>query len=208
MAAYTQYGNKFGKFSFLLGLRLEATELIGEVTAVDVNNTDQGGLNINFDKDFLGLFPTVNLVYELDARENITLGYNRRINRPRSWFVNPFPSRSSEANIFQGNPNLNPAYASAFDLGYLKRWDEITLSSSVYYQYETDSFERVRRYRIGNTKWNPIIRTIPINLSTNQRIGFMIWEALTSSNLKQKGYLMILIMVLKTQVGLPVEVPK
>ena len=115
----------------------------------------------------------MNLIYELGERENITLGYNRRINRPRHWFLNPFPSRSSEANVFQGNPSLDPAYASAFDLGYLKRWDKITLTSSIYYQYETDSFERIQE-DTGELTPNgiPIIRTIPINLSTNERIGF------------------------------------
>ncbi len=173
MAGYTQYGNKFGNFSFLLGLRLENTQLKGKVTATDVTTNDLNDLIIDFDKNFLGLFPTVNLVYEFNDRENLTLGYNRRINRPRSWFLNPFPSRSSEANIFQGNPNLNPAFASAFDLGYLKRWKKLTLTTSVYYQYETDAFERVQEDTgLLTPNGIPIIRTLPINLSTNQRIGF------------------------------------
>ncbi|MDC8003828.1 TonB-dependent receptor [Aureisphaera galaxeae] len=170
-ALYSQYGNKFGKFSFLLGLRMESTVLKGEVSGEDVTTNDD--FNVNFDKDFLGLFPTVNLVYEIGERENISFGYNRRINRPRFWFLNPFPSRSSEANVFQGNPGLDPAYASAFDLGYLKRWGrKLTLTASVYYQYETDAFERVQE-DTGQFTPNgiPIIRTIPINLSTNQRIG-------------------------------------
>ncbi len=172
-AVYAQYGNKFGKFSFLLGLRLENTQLKGDVDAEDVTSDNEDEFNINFDKDYTGLFPTINLIYEIGERENITLGYNRRINRPRHWFINPFPSRSSEANVFQGNPDLDPAYASAFDLGYLKRWDKITLSSSVYYQYETDAFERIQE-DTGELTSNgvPIIRTIPINLSTNQRYGF------------------------------------
>lgn len=169
-ALYTQYGNKFGDFSFLLGLRMETTELKGSVTGEDV--TSSGELNINFDKDFIGLFPTVNIIYEIGERENITLGYNRRINRPRGFFINPFPSRSSEANIFQGNPDLNPAYANAFDLGYLKRWQKLTLTSSVYYQYETDAFERIQEDTgLETSNGIPIIRTLPINLSTNQRIG-------------------------------------
>lgn len=170
-ALYTQYGNKFGDFSFLLGLRMENTVLKGEVTGEDV--TSNQTFNTSFDKNLTGLFPTVNLVYELSEKENITLGYNRRINRPRNWFLNPFPSRSSEANVFQGNPDLNPAFASAFDLGYLKRWDKITLTTSVYYQYEIDAFERVQE-DTGEVTPNgiPIIRTIPINLSTDQRIGF------------------------------------
>ena len=173
-ALYTQYGNKFGKFSFLLGLRMETTELKGDVTGVDVTSENENALlNLGFDKDFVGLFPTLNLVYEITEDENVTFGYNRRINRPRGFFINPFPSRSSEANIFQGNPDLNPAYASAFDLGYLKRWNKLTLTSSVYYQYETDAFERVQEDTGFETPNGiPIIRTIPINLSTNQRMGF------------------------------------
>jgi hypothetical protein len=173
-AAYSQYGNKFGNFSFLLGLRLENTELKGKVASENLTTTGGTEINLNFDKNYIGLFPTVNLIYELAEDEDITLGYNRRINRPRSWYINPFPSRSSEANVFQGNPDLDPAFASAFDLGYLKRWGrKITLSTSVYYQYETDSFERVQE-NTGEFTQNgvPIIRTIPINLSTNTRYGF------------------------------------
>lgn len=172
-ALYMQYGNKFGKFSFLAGLRLEHTQLKGEVDAEDVATDSEDDFNINFDKSYTGLFPTLNLTYELNDRENVTLGYNRRINRPRGYYINPFPSRSSEANVFQGNPNLDPAFASAFDLGYLKRWDKFTLTSSVYYQYETDAFERIQEDTGEETPNGiPIIRTLPINLSTNERIGF------------------------------------
>ncbi len=172
-ALYSQYGNKFGAFSFLLGLRMENTVLIGDVTGEDLNTDNDDEFTINFDKDYLNLFPTVNLVFELNEYENITFGYNRRINRPRHWYINPFPSRSSEANIFQGNPNLDPAFADAYDLGYLKRWGKLTLTTSVYYQYETDAFARIQE-DTGELTSNgiPIIRSLPINLSTNQRYGF------------------------------------
>ena len=169
-AFYTQYGNKFGKFSFLLGLRYETTRQQGEVS--DFDPTENDDFDVDFDETFDGLFPTVNLIYELAENENITFGYNRRINRPRGFFVNPFPSRSSEANIFQGNPGLNPAFASAFDLGYLKRWKKLTLTTSVYYQYETDAFQFIREDTGQETPNGiPIVRTIPINLATNERFG-------------------------------------
>ena len=176
-ALYTQYGSKFGKFSYLLGLRLENTQLKGNIDSrlSDAELVEEFGFPIdtNFDNNYLGLFPTVNFIYELGERENLTLGYNRRINRPRGWFINPFPSRSSRTNVFQGNPNLRPAYANAFDLGYLKRWDKITLTSSVYYQLEENSFERIEEFTGAVTPGDeiPITRTIPVNLSTNQRIG-------------------------------------
>lgn len=169
-AFYTQYGNKFGKFSFLAGLRLESTRLIG---SVDYLETEFDlGFDPNFDKDFLGLFPTLNLTWELGENENITLGYNRRINRPRRWYINPFPSQSSRTTIFQGNPSLDPAYADAYDLGYLMRWDKLTLTTSVYYQRETDAFERIREETGEVTSDSiPIVRLIPINLATNERYG-------------------------------------
>ncbi|MFT4831002.1 MAG: hypothetical protein ACI815_000641 [Psychroserpens sp.] len=175
-ALYSQYGDKFGKFSFLLGMRLENTQLKGKVDSeFDQQALEQiigADVDVNFDKNYLGLFPTLNLILEIAERESITLGYNRRINRPRGWFINPFPSRSSRTNVFQGNPDLDPAYANAFDLGYLKRWDKLTLTSSIYYQRETNSFERVQE-ETGEVTADGIriIRTIPINLSTNQRIG-------------------------------------
>jgi len=177
-ALYSQYGTKFGEFSFLLGLRLENTNLKGKITS---ELTDQElqeefsfPINTDFNNNYLGLFPTVNLIYELGEEESVTLGYNRRINRPRGWFINPFPSRDSRTNIFQGNPNLQPAFSNAFDLGYLKRWDKLTLTSSVYYQRETDAFQRVQEeVTITGPSGSDVvvIRSIPFNLATNDRMG-------------------------------------
>ena len=175
-ALYTQYGNKYGKFSYLLGLRLENTQLKGVVDAtVDLTELQEllgSEIELDFDKNYLGLFPTLNLIYELSEKENFSLGYNRRINRPRGFFINPFPSRSSRTNIFQGNPDLDPAFANAYDLGYLKRWDKLTLTSSVYFQKESNAFERIQEDtgQVTSDGIN-IIRTLPINLSTKERIG-------------------------------------
>lgn len=177
-ALYTQYGNKIEKFSFLLGLRMENTNLIGQLDSeYDTSELEEEfgvDIDVNFNKHYLGLFPTVNFIYSLDeeGRESFTLGYNRRINRPRGRYINPFPSRTSRTNIFQGNPDLDPAFSNTFDLGYLKRWDKLTLTSSVYYQKETGSFERIQESTgITTPDGIDIIRSIPINLSTEQRLG-------------------------------------
>ena len=167
-AAYLQYGNKFGQFSFLAGLRFEHTQLKGKTTPIGDNSNLQeilgDDIDLNFDNNFANFFPTLNLTYEFREDENMTLGYNRRINRPRGWFVNPFPSRSSRTSIFQGNPSLDPAFADALDLGYLRKWEKYTFTASVYYQRETDSFERIQE-DTGQTTVDgiPIIRSIPIN---------------------------------------------
>ena len=95
-AFYTQYGNKKNKISYLFGIRVEESQTI----------VKQLESNSNSIKKYNDIFPTINLAYELKENETITLGYNRRISRPRSYFINPFPSRSSETSYFQGNPYI------------------------------------------------------------------------------------------------------
>lgn len=165
-AFYTQYGTKFNKFSFLLGLRLENTRI----------TIDQPTSGDYITKNYTGLFPTVNLNYELSQTENVTLGYSRRLRRPRSRMINPFPSRSSITNIFTGNPDLDPTYSGTFDLGYLNRFGKFVLSTSLYYTHSTDSWNFIS-FDTGDTvivngEEVPVIQRSPINLSTNDRYGY------------------------------------
>ena len=164
-AYYTQYGNKKDNFSFLLGLRFE--ESITNVTQV-VNGD-------NTKKKYNDLFPTLNLALELKEDETITLGYNRRIRRARSYFINPFPSRSSITNIFQGNPNIEPTYSNGIDLGYLKRFSQTTINGSIYFRKSTGEFtfitESTGESVLVNGNLVPVIRRTPINLASNSQTG-------------------------------------
>jgi hypothetical protein len=163
-ALYGQYGNKFGKFSALLGLRVEATDIDIRSTGKDIDSVNQ--------KNYINAFPTANLVYEFTESENLTLGYNSRIRRPRSRFINPFPSQSSRTNIFQGNPDLDPSISHGVDLGYYKRWQKVTFNTSTYYTHSTDVFQFIREDTGESTEDGiPIIRLTPINLSTEDRYG-------------------------------------
>ena len=85
----------------------------------------------------------MNLSYEFNEKENITLGYSRRIRRPRSWSLNPFQSLTSLTFFRQGNPDLDPSYSNSFDFGYLKRWDKFTFNGSVYYAKATQVITRI-----------------------------------------------------------------
>ena len=173
-AAYTQYGKKIDKFSYLLGLRMEDSK-------IEIDQKTSNNKNL---KKYTDFFPTLNLSYELNEKESFTLGYSRRLRRPRSRFINPFPSRSSITNIFQGNPDLDPTYSNAFDLGYLKRWKTLTLNSSIYYQKATKAFTFIRQDSgetviISGEENNPsnpivevpVLKLFPINLSANNRYG-------------------------------------
>jgi hypothetical protein len=176
-AFYGQYGNKMGKFSTLFGLRVENSDISIRSTGKEIDSVNN--------KNYTNLFPTVNLVYELSETQNISLGYNSRIRRPRSRFINPFPSQSSQTTIFQGNPDLDPSISHGLDLGYYKRWQQVTFNTSVYYSHGTDIFQFIRMDTGDFTDDGiPIIRLTPINLNTDDRYG---WEFSTDYTPK-KGW--------------------
>ncbi|WP_299682775.1 TonB-dependent receptor [uncultured Dokdonia sp.] len=165
-ALYTQYGSKINKFNFLLGLRMEYTDIeIDQQTVSDFNS-----------RDFTNFFPTVNLNYELNEKETVSFGYNRRIRRPRGFFLNPFPSRSSATTFFQGNPNLNPSLSNGVDLGYLNKISKsLTLNGSIFFRRTEDTFQFVfldtGTTTIVNGEEEAVLTRTPINLSRNDRIG-------------------------------------
>ena len=184
-AFYTQLGSKIGKFNILGGLRVETSDIgIELVNTNDVTN-----------KNYTNWFPSIFFGYEFSETEQLTLSYSKRLRRPRSRFINPFPSRSSNTNLFQGNPNLDPTYTDAYDFGYLKRWDKISINSSIYYNRSTGVFQMITQ-ETGNfvtidnpdDPENPVVVPVqartPINLATDNRYG----GELTTTYTPKKGW--------------------
>ncbi|SNR33445.1 outer membrane beta-barrel protein [Lutibacter flavus] len=163
-AFYSQYGKKINKFSYLLGLRSETTDR--RINLIQTNEV--------YNKKFTELFPTVNLGLELNDTESFTLGYSRRLRRPRHWFLNPFESRTSETYVRKGNVNLDPTYTNSFDLGYLKRWEKLTFNSSIYFQHAINNIEfiQIDELRLVDNVETLVIVRSPVNLSQQDRYGF------------------------------------
>ena len=161
-AAYVQFGSKIKKLSYLLGLRYEDSQ-------IQVNQLTSG---IFATKNYNNFFPSAFLTYELENNTNLSLNYSKRITRPRDRFINPFASYASNINLFQGNPDINPALSDAFDLGFLKKWDKITLSTSAYFNHTTNSFQIIRKERGDFVNGIPVIINTPFNLSNDDKLGF------------------------------------
>ncbi len=161
-AFYTQYGFKVKKFSFLFGMRWEDSDIdVNQYTTNDINN-----------KRYNNFFPSAFFTYEVSDKSSVSLSYSKRIQRPRGRQLNPFSNYSSNINIFQGNPDIDPSMTDAIDFGYLKRWEKLTLSTSLYVNRTTDVFQFVRRESGDFVNGIPVIISSPINLATDYRIGF------------------------------------
>jgi outer membrane receptor for ferrienterochelin and colicins len=161
-ALYSQFGSKMGKFSYLLGLRWEDSN-------IDVNLLTTNELN---NKKYNNFFPSAFLTYEFNQNTSSSINYSRRINRPRGRFLNPFSGLESNINIFKGNPDLNPSYTDAIDIGFLKKWTSLTLSSSAYVNFTNDPFQFIRRPNGDYVGTTPVIITSPLNIGKEFRFGF------------------------------------
>ncbi len=163
-AIYSQFGNKINKFSYLLGLRTEITDV-----KVRLTNTNE-----NFDYRYAEVFPTINFGFERTDNQSFTLGYSRRLRRPRYWYLNPFESRNSQNVIYKGNPGLIPTFTNSFDLGFLQKIGKLTLNSSIYFQHSVNAIQRVSRDEIRLLDGVNQVITIrePINLASEDRYGF------------------------------------
>jgi outer membrane receptor protein involved in Fe transport len=161
-AFYTQYGSKINKFSYFLGLRFEDSHI--EVNSLSLNDYNT--------KRYNNLFPSATINYEFSESSSLSLSYSKRINRPRGRFLNPVSSLSSNINIFQGNPDIDPSLTDAIDLGYLKKWSKVTFNTSAYINVTNDAFQFIRKESGLFVDGVPVILSTPINLAKEYRAGF------------------------------------
>ncbi len=155
-ATYAIFGNKMGKFGFQLGLRGEYSEVLTELIQTNEIN----------DRDYFNLFPSGHFNYEFSEGNSMQVSYSRRMRRPRFWDLNPFFTFSDSRNTFSGNPNLDPELTDSYEVAYIKYFNTITLTSSVYYRKTNGAIERILEFSEDGTT-----NRIPQNLATRQNAG-------------------------------------
>ncbi|MFV0305879.1 MAG: TonB-dependent receptor domain-containing protein [Moheibacter sp.] len=155
-AAYAQYGQAFGSFSFFAGLRMENSDIA--VKSILNNSVTK--------KNYVDFFPSLFLNYELESENQFQLSYSRRIRRPRGWDLVPFRSYSNNRNIFMGNPNLDPQYTDSYELSYIAKFGKLMITPNVYYSNTQDNIQRYQAITESG-----VLVTRPINVGTEERYG-------------------------------------
>lgn len=157
-AAYATFSHKINKFQYKVGFRAEYT--LAESRLVSPTNE-------SFVNNYPSFFPSLNLSYELPKSQQMQLSFSRRINRPSTWALNPFPSYRDPLNLRYGNPFLLPQYSNNVELSYAKYWKKgHTLMLTGFYRYNTDLQDRLRTVRPDGVA----IQTF-YNFSTSQLFG-------------------------------------
>lgn len=146
-AAYVTWGRKYGAWGVQVGGRGEVVyttaELQGDSADLAAAVGQLGGDEALFVNDYVSFYPSANLSYTVDDRNQWVLSYNRRVNRPRGRQVNPFVDNADPRNLRYGNPFLRPEYTDGLEFGHQLTTKAVTLTTSLFYKTTRDV---IRRY--------------------------------------------------------------
>jgi hypothetical protein len=139
-AAYVNMTKQYGKWTVQAGARLENTNYYGHQlgNGLTVINNDS-----SFSRSYINLFPTLYLTYQANEKNQLTLNYGRRIDRPAYQDLNPFLFFLDEYTYQAGNPYLQPQYTQNVELSHTyNRSLTTTLNYSYTQNFFTETFQQ------------------------------------------------------------------
>ena len=176
-AAYVNASKQFTKkWSGQLGLRLENT--IGEGNQVTTGE--------KFDRNYTQLFPTAFVSYKQSDKNQFTVSYGRRIQRPSYQDMNPFYFFLDKYTYQVGNPYLKPQFSHNIDLshtfkGFLTTTLNYTNTTDIIMQVlEQDDASNTTYVQMGN-----IAKQQQIGMSVSAGMPITKWW---STNVYMNGF--------------------
>lgn len=170
LAAYTTLSRNWDKFGFSIGLRAEETD-------VDINFISS---KYHYKRNYITLFPSGSLDFNLNKKNVITVAYSYRLRRPHSSMLNPVRQFNDQLNYSVGNSEIRPQFAHHMNLDY--SWNQVinlslgynkTKDFTFYYQYTPDS-SRVSIDTLANL---PKMDDAYLSLSAQHRIKWYSFQA-------------------------------
>ncbi|KLT70999.1 TonB-dependent receptor domain-containing protein [Flavobacterium sp. ABG] len=189
-SAYVTFGQKYKKFSYQLGARFESYKV-----AANLNRGQQ-----KFDDDYITLYPSAYLTYNLNEKNTLQLSYSRRVDRPSLEQTKPLREFSTPLVTSLGNPELRPQFTNSVEANYTKTLEKGSFTAGVYVRSINDQISRVLYPDdVDNDSGNKVILSYD-NFDRNTAYGFEAsfnykiakwWDISPSidfSSIKQQGY--------------------
>lgn len=127
-AVYGVVSKSAGKFDLQGGLR-------GEWAKRDFSLATPA---TSYPHSYGSLFPSGVISYNRSQATQMKLSYSRRIRRPGTQELNPFPTFFDVQNVFIGNPKLSPEYTDAIEGGWSHTADVGTVQLSPFFRHTTN----------------------------------------------------------------------
>jgi outer membrane receptor protein involved in Fe transport len=146
-ALYTTIGYEINdRLGLKGGLRFEQVEtkanVTGDTTATTsithfiINNAVKSG---ELNSPYKHFYPSVFLNYKLTEKQQIQFGYSKRVNRPGTRSLNPFPRDMLDTTrIRTGNPYVKPEYSDVMEINFSSNSRKFNFNTGVSYKHTTD----------------------------------------------------------------------
>ena len=161
VAGYSQLKFKWRKgWALHAGARMEGTYLKGH----------QQNQDATFSNSFWNFVPSATLFKKLNAANNLTLSYTKRISRPSIWDLNPNLITQDPKNVEMGNPLLRPEEVNQVEFTYaLQTESDFFLNASLFGRETANSIESIVRIAESG-----VATTTKQNLASNEQYGINI----------------------------------
>ena len=181
-AAYLNLNKKMGKWMMQAGVRLENTNYKGLQSSLSQKSDS------SFNRNYINLFPTAFISYEMNGNNQFALSIGRRIDRPAYQELNPFIGFIDKYTYSTGNPFLQPQFSTNMELSHsYKNLLNTTLNYSVIHDMINETLihkDSVIIRSVGNigTRYN-------YGITESATVSFNNWYSATAfANLYQNNY--------------------
>jgi outer membrane receptor protein involved in Fe transport len=155
------------------GLRVEHTKVHYDLDPVNIYYPRNDAYS------YFRLFPNVRVTKSLGEGTQLSLFFNRRVDRPGEPELRVFPKYDDPELLKVGNPYLRPQFTTAYEISLLQDWGALSGSLALYHRLISDAFQRIYAIDQSNTTYN-IVNKIYQNTGNAQNSGVELianWKA-------------------------------
>jgi hypothetical protein len=130
----------------IIDARVGRMQLQGGVRAEHAGATfDLRTRDQRYDNPYSSLFPSGLVSFALDDADQLKVAYSTRIRRPDDPDqLDPTPHALDALNISVGNPYLRPEYIRAFELGFQRTAERLTVQLAPFYRHSSNAVRSLR----------------------------------------------------------------
>jgi ferric enterobactin receptor len=162
-AVYLNYKDQVANFSYQVGLRGEDSHLDATFNSYNTNNLLFAA---PVKVPVKGLYPSVQLSQKLKNNSQLQFTFTKRVSKPSVRDFNSTTDFSDPANYYKGNPGLMPESLTNLELDYNKTWQNISLTSGIYYNRVNNVIQHIQTDPV-----NDETTTVPENLKRSTTTG-------------------------------------
>lgn len=169
-ALYINFQKNLGKWSLKLGTRLELTQTRGTSISLTQGNTIS-------ENNFSQLFPSVYVTYSPSEKNNYSVSYGKRVNRPNYSQLNPFRWYSNPFIYSEGNPFLRPYFIDNLEFSHSFKNN---LNTTLYYSEINNGADQITIVENSNnlryTIWENFVNSYSLGLTESYTLkGIANW---------------------------------